>query len=63
MTQEDNHVTRITPDDESVEYEMNSELGRQEQREINRRVQWAREQRAKEAGHGEPPGAVAPVAP
>jgi hypothetical protein len=33
------------PDDESIEFEMNRELGGQEQREINRRVKWAREQR------------------
>lgn len=45
MTREDNHVVRITPDDESIEFEMNHELDRQESREISRRVQWAREQR------------------
>lgn len=50
MTHEDNHVIRITPDDESIEYEVNHELGRQEQREINRRVQWAREQRQRQNG-------------
>jgi hypothetical protein len=33
------------PDDEDFEYEMNRELGRDEQREIDRRVRWAREQR------------------
>lgn len=48
MTHEDNHVIRITPDDESIEFEMNHELDRQESREINRRVQWAREQRARQ---------------
>lgn len=38
-------MTRTPDEDEDIEYEMNRELGTQEQREINRRVQWAREQR------------------
>jgi hypothetical protein len=33
------------PVDEDIEYEMNRELGGLEQREIDRRVRWAREQR------------------
>lgn len=33
------------PVDEDIEYEMNHELGGLEQREINRRVKWMREQR------------------
>lgn len=40
----------MTPDRyEEIEFEMGHELGRDEQREINRRVAWYREQRRKEA--------------
>lgn len=45
MTHEDNHVIRITPDDESIEFEMNHELDRQERREIDRRAEWYARQR------------------
>lgn len=39
----------MNPDErEDVEYEMNHELGNQEQAEINRRVRWSQEQRAAE---------------
>jgi hypothetical protein len=41
MIHDDNHVITIHPDDESREFEMNHELGNQEQREIDRRVQRA----------------------
>jgi hypothetical protein len=36
------------PVDEDIEFEMNHELGRDEQRAINRRVAWARRQREQE---------------
>jgi hypothetical protein len=41
MSHQDNHVINIHPDDEAIEFEMNHELGNQEQREIDRRVQRA----------------------
>lgn len=41
-------MTRTPDDDEDIEYEMNRELGNLEQREINRRVRWAQEQRKAE---------------
>lgn len=39
-------MTRSPDDDEDITYEYDRELGRQEQAEINRRVKWAREQKA-----------------
>jgi hypothetical protein len=40
MTHQDNHVINIRPDDESIEFEMNHELARDEQRMIDRRAEW-----------------------
>jgi hypothetical protein len=40
VSHQDNHVTQITPDDESIESEMNHELNRDERREIDRRAEW-----------------------
>ena len=48
MTHEDTHVINIRPDDESIEFEMNHELARDEQRMINRRAEWYRQQREAE---------------
>lgn len=41
----DNRVVRIHPDDEDRQMGYTRETDDREQREINRRVQWAREQR------------------
>jgi hypothetical protein len=40
MSHQDNHVINIHPDDESVEFEINHELDRDERRMIDQRAEW-----------------------
>lgn len=51
----DNHVTLIHPDDEDRQFAYTRETDDREQAEIQRRVQWAREQRERRGHDGGSP--------